>query len=248
MDVNGYWDRVSRDPSDALTVSPFQTWAGKEAWLRRRLQAWTLRLVARRGPPRPLRAVDLGCGFGDFAAQLAPMCADLTAVDFAPGFVAQAQARLRATGHPSARAERGDLRDYDRFAEVDLVHLGAVCMYLEEDELARVYQRVRERLRPDGVVIQREYTVVGLGRQYLRDRGEYKSWQRRAHRYHALARHAGLELIEQRHGPTIYGEELARAAPSWLGHALAWPGRALGRLALGAMTHTSTTMVFSPRY
>lgn len=247
MDVNGYWDRVSRGDSDALTVSPFQTWSAREEWLRRRLQQWTLRLIARRAPRRRLRAVDLGCGFGDFAARLAPLCADLTAVDFAAGFVEQTRARLVATAHPSARAEQGDLRSYDRFADVDLVHLGAVCMYLEDDELARVYQRVRERLRPDGVVVQREYVVVGLGREYLRDRGEYKSWQRRAHRYHALARHAGLALIEQRRGPTIIMEELARRAPSWLGRALAWPGRALGRLAVGFLTRTSTTMVFAPR-
>ncbi len=247
MDVNGYWNRVSIGDSDALTVSPFRTWGGKAEWQRRRLQAWTLRMIARRAPPRPLRAVDLGCGYGDFAARLAPLCADLTAVDFAPGFVEQARARLVATAHPSARAEQGDLRDYDRYADVDLIHLGAVCMYLEDDELARVYDRARERLRGDGVIVQREWTVVSLGREYLRDRGEYKSWQRRARRYHALARHAGFELVEQRHGPTIYLEELARRAPSWLGRTLSWPGRALGRLALGFMTHTSTTMVFVKR-
>lgn len=244
MNVDAYWDRVSRADGNALTVSPFQTWSGREEWLRRRLQDWTLRLIERLAPRRRLRAIDLGCGFGDFAARLAPRCADLTAVDFAAGFVEQARARLIATAHPSARAEQGDLRDYDRFDGVDLVHLGAVCMYLEEDELAQMYARLRDKLTPDGVIVQREYTVVSLGREYLRDRGEYKSWQRRPARYHALARHAGLQLVEQRFGPTIYGEELGLRAPSWLGRALAWPGRALGRIAVGFMTRTSTTMVF----
>lgn len=247
MDVTTYWDRAARAEGSALTVSPFQTALGREAWIREQLQRWTLRLIRRRAPSRPLRAVDLGCGYGDFAARLAPMCADLTAVDFAPGFVEQARARLIATAHPSARAEQGDLRTYDRFGHVDLVHLGAVCMYLEDDELARVYRRIRERLRPDGIVVQREYAVVSLGRQYLRDRGEYKSWQRRAQKYTALARHAGLELVEKRYGPTIYLEELARRAPGWLGSALAWPARALGRLSLGFATHSSCTMVLRAR-
>ena len=247
MDVQAYWQRAAvgaRDGSAILAVQPFRSSPTVHGWINRRMLAGTLRLVERARPGRLRRALDLGSGPGWFAAAIAPRCDAVVAVDFAAAFVAQARAQLAALGHPRAHAVVADVRAWDDF-DADLVHLGAVGMYLEDDELAALYRRAAGGLPRDGVLVQREWVVTGLGRQGRARRGDYASWQRRARRYRQLAGAAGLVLAARRWGPSLCLEEEARARlGDVVGAALAWPARALGAASLLGRTRSSVTMVY----
>lgn len=109
-------------------------------------------------PVNGLRVVDLGCGEGALAGQLAGTdkagAAEVLAVD------ASASMLSRAPGHPRVRYQRADLADFDLPAgSVDLVVSSLALHYVEDfDDLVR---RVAGWLVPGGrFVFSVEHPVV----------------------------------------------------------------------------------------
>ena len=191
-----------------LAVVPGSRHAAWETFTRRQRQAWEWRRLRRHIAARPGLVVDLGCGFGDWAARLTTIAARVVAVDVSPGFVAQTRQRLAATGHRDWHVEHADVRRFTDYHGADLVVLGGVLTYLDDDDALELLARVRDRLAPAGVVQQRDWCAVHLGRPSR----EVVDGQFRAHRrpsaYVDLARRAGLHVIEQRSAAGQHAEQL----------------------------------------
>lgn len=177
-------------------------------WSRDQLQTWGMRRVRRYTGGQVGLAVDLGCGYGDWTTRLCAVASRVIAVDVAPGFVAETRARLAATGHASWRVACADVRTFHDYAGADLVHLGGVLTYLDGGDALDVLASVRARLAPGGVLHQRDWCAIGLGRPSHQERDGIASVHRSPAQYVDLARRAGLRLIEQRRSAGIYGEEL----------------------------------------
>ncbi len=220
-DARDFW--IARGEMTGVNaVAPGCRNARYESWTRGCLQSWTLRR-ARHLLGRPCgRAVDLGCGFGDWTVQLAAMADDVVACDIAPGFVEETRRRLREAGCPSATVACDDVRRFAAYRDADLVHLGAVLMYLDDAGCAAVLRLVRERIATDGVLIGREWCAIRLGRSLV-NRNPWFSVHRRARRYVEMAEAAGFRAVESLASPSIYGDVLAArwlarrrdAAPVW---------------------------------
>src|SRR5688572_1907627 len=167
-DKNEYWVKRGDKPISELSVSPDATSMGYEKWSRGKLQRWTLAQLDKIA--RWDHLVDLGCGFGDFTALFATRANKVTACDLSPGFAAAAQGRLDAIGHPDARVAVSDIVSFDDYRDATVVHFGAVLTYLDDADATTVIRRARERLLPGGVVAQRDWCVIGLGKEKTLDK------------------------------------------------------------------------------
>lgn len=109
--------------------------------------------------PAPGRALDVGCGLGDTAEELARRSFDVVAFDVAPSAVAQARARF-----PKSRVDYrvADLLALPRdFAGAfDLVVECYTLQVLPPDARARAVEALRRTLRPGGTLL-----IVARGRE-----------------------------------------------------------------------------------
>jgi SAM-dependent methyltransferase len=134
-------------------------WRRYHAWTRRMLQDWTLRRVRAAARAPYLRFADLGCGIGDWTELLSQVAVDTYACDVSPTFVATTRARV-----PTAQVTCADLRTYQLPADLDLVYVGAVLMYLPDADVRSLLRRIRAAARRDAIVIVRDYGPINLGR------------------------------------------------------------------------------------
>ncbi len=213
MDHQGWIDRGALAPT-ASAVCPGSSDSWWLRFQRRQLQAWGWRRVMQHTGGRVELAVDLGCGYGDWAERLATIARRIVAVDVSPGFVAQTRARL--AHHPDAHVACHDVRTFGDYDRAELVHLGGVLTYVEDAAAAEVLARVRDRLTPHGIVHTRDWCAINLGRTSRQHRNGIDSVHRTPAQYVALARAAGLRVIEVRRMASILGEQLAPWLPSGL--------------------------------
>lgn len=229
-----YWSERARTVPAALAVHPQGSWKRYHAWARKQLQDWTLQR-ARSVKPRFRRALDLGCGFGDWTTLFAPFCDEIHACDVAPEFAAQAF--LRLAQHRAAYVECEDIRRYEVPEQIDLIYVGAVLTYIEDAEALDVLKRLRAAAAPDALLMIRDYCTFNVGRPSRTD----KSVHREPERLRYLAELAGFRSVETRSSPSIYGEQMAGRA-RWL----RWPLRAAWRTATLMWQRASYTLVFTP--
>jgi SAM-dependent methyltransferase len=226
-EARAFWLQHARETHGVAAMHSTPGWASYHAWTRRMLQDWTVKRLRATGNVF-VRFADLGCGIGDWTERLADLAVDTFACDLSPEFVAQTRARV-----PHATVACADLREYRLPVDLDLVYAGAVLMYLPDADVRGVLQRVRAALRPNGVVVLRDYGAINLGRR----RHTKISVHRRPRELERLAADAYLKSVECRTSPSIYGEVMAR------GTALQWPLRALWRLATAHWRSASYTLI-----
>ncbi|MDW5445105.1 class I SAM-dependent methyltransferase [Polaromonas sp. SM01] len=116
-----------------------------DPWLKR----W-LPLAVTHAGERPV--LEVGCGHGDDTAVLVGADLNVTAFDLSRAAVAVAKARV-----PSARIERRDIRDPFpvETQEAGLVVASLSLHYFGWEETLSIVQRVREVLRPGGLLLCR---------------------------------------------------------------------------------------------
>jgi len=240
--MSEYWEERGKLPG-ILSVEPSAVEADrpKEERFRRQLLAWTTMLMHRAELLPAHHLLDLGCGFGDVSVHLAPHCARITAIDGSSSMIAQARAMLAATAHADWRVEQADLEGFTDIAgDVDLVYLGAVCSYLSDDDYAALLVRIAVNAAPGVAIVQREYVAMNGGWTGITERGNYKSYRRRAQDYIAIAERAGFTSSLPRYSSDM-DIELALRFLGPVGRGLATVVRPIGRLALRGKKEGSST-------
>jgi SAM-dependent methyltransferase len=228
-----YWTERARTVPVALAIHPKDRWRRYHAWTRALLQAWTLKRI-KTVKPRFHRALDLGCGYGDWTSLFAPFCDEIHACDVAPEFAAHTF--LRLAQHRAAYVKCEDIRDYEVPDELDFIYVGAVLCYIDDADVLDVMRRLRAAATRDAMLVMRDYCTFNLGRPTRYE----TSIHRDPRRLRDLAELAGFRCLEVRSSPSIYGEEMAGNA-RWL----RWPLRTGWRTATVMWQRASYTLVFA---
>jgi SAM-dependent methyltransferase len=196
-EVEAFWDGARRDARpDQATGYLTDAWPAEVAARRfagelRALDRWLRRFGVRRE-----RCLDVGCGTGAWLEELAARFTHAEGIDLSAEMVASARARLAAHGIANARVAHVGIADLPAAAErdrYDLIFVGGVLMYLDDDALADVLARLRRLLAPGGVLLLRESTYTGRTR--YRDkplsRGLFGDAARATRPYRAIYRPLG---------------------------------------------------------
>ena len=139
------------------------------------------------------RALDVGCGLGQFTRMLAPYVEEMVGVELSP--VAVEQAAHLSIDMPQVHFTQGSLMELGsrELGLFDLVVLTDVVYYvspLPDETLAGLVTMIEGLLRPGGLILLANHFFFDLDPQSRHVR----------HIHAAFAKHSGLRLVdEQRH-------------------------------------------------
>ncbi len=154
--------------------------------------------------------LDVGCGSGVWLAHLAPLFARAHGIDLSSEMVASARTHLARAGIANATVEVESALELDAGARYDLIFVGGVLMYLNDDVVAEMLQKLRSMLTPQGLLILRESTSSpepwyrdtplspGLFAEPGRPRPPYFAIYRTPETYPQLAAAQGLAVLDRR--------------------------------------------------
>ncbi len=122
------------------------------------------------------RVLDLACGFGRHALQIAPYVAEVVGVDRTASYIDDARAEAEQRDVANATFGVLDMREVSFEAEFDAAY-NYFCAwgYYDEDTNFEVLRRVRRALRPGGRFLLEFINRDGEARQLRR-----RSWVRRS--------------------------------------------------------------------
>jgi SAM-dependent methyltransferase len=151
--------------------------------------------------------LDVGCGSGVWLERLAPRFERAHGIDLSSEMVASARAHLARKGIPNATVECQGAMELPDAAQYDLIFVGGVLMYLNDDVVAEMVAKLRRMLTPRGLLILRESTSSpepwyrdkplspGLFAVPGQPRPPYFAIYRKPETYRELAAASGLRVV-----------------------------------------------------
>lgn len=131
--------------------------------------------------------LDLGSGIGHWAEYFAGKFAKVVAVEGSRPFFESLD--QRAPTHPNLTAVQANVMEYEPDGPFELIFIGGLLMYLNEADLIQMLRRLKSLLRPGGVILCRESTVL---KETETRRGEYQATYRSVSIYETMFRQCGL--------------------------------------------------------
>jgi len=234
-----FWDRARREAAaDQQTGYLQDEWPsalGRNRFLGewRDVSRWLDDARVARGS-----CLDVGCGVGVWLEVLAGRFERAHGIDLSGEMVASARARVPA----NVTVEQKSVLELDDDARYDLVFVGGVLMYLNDDVVEDMVARLARLVRPGGLLILRESTsspktwyrdkplAPGLHADRSLPRAPYQAIYRPPLAYRDMALANGLEILRC-HPNRHY--QMADMTEVWL--------RVLDKLAFGALARRRPT-------
>ncbi|MEW6277007.1 MAG: class I SAM-dependent methyltransferase [Candidatus Eremiobacterota bacterium] len=223
-----YWERVARrGGADPDQIAARNVLIPPEVHRSVRLrQVGFLRGVLQR-LPASRHVLDLGCGPGTWALELASEVDSWLGYDISSSFVEEARRSAARAGHSHLSFQTGSLLDVDA-GSYDLVVLSGALGYVQDADLLPVLLRARQHLKPGGMVYVR---VSSMAWPYprLARRGAYQIVYRRHQEYLDAFRKAGFRCEASR--DLAHTESILAAVYCVAGGLLGLPAGSVCRLA-----------------
>jgi SAM-dependent methyltransferase len=161
------------------------------------------------------RVLDVGCGAGTWSEIFAKRYKTVIGIEQSSLMLKAAKKR---TAHLSnVKILEGDGRHDLPEGPFDMIFLGGLCMYLNDDDVMALLRVLKKRLNEGGSIILREST---LHQGVSLSQGEYQAVYRSVSLYHQLIDGAGSLRVEVRrnYGYTnlVMAEELVNLRRRWL--------------------------------
>jgi len=133
--------------------------------------------------------LDLGSGVGYWAEEFARSFSQVIAVEGSNALYPVLDERC--TPYFNIRTIHGNVLSFEPDGYYNLVFLGGLLMYLDENDLIALLQKLIPRLGPDGVILCRESTVRG---ETVMLKGDYPVVYRSVQDYKRIFKQCGLTL------------------------------------------------------
>jgi trans-aconitate methyltransferase len=134
-------------------------------------------------------ALDVGSGMGYWAEEFARSFARVDALEGSSSLYTELE--KRCSQHSNMRAFLGDALSFQPDQRYQLIFLGGLLMYLDENDVIVLLRRLRQCLEPGGIILCRESTVR---EQTFILKGDYTAVYRSVKSYASLFQKCGLAL------------------------------------------------------
>lgn len=187
--VHRYWDQVKPSMLGPYMMEGFGFPAGAGRFRFKEEQRIVDRLISRQNSKG--RLLDLGCGIGQWAEHFAENFSEVVAVDGSQPF--HNMLKERTKDHTNISAILCNVMEYSPTGKYEVIFLGGLLMYLNQEDVILLLQRLSLLLNPGGIILCRESTVIN-GSESLK--GEYQVTYRSKRLYCELFLQCDLSLSQ----------------------------------------------------
>ena len=146
-----------------------------------------------RGIDRNSAVLDMGSGIGCWTEYFARYFRKVISIESSkPLYEAM---KRRCAHYPGVKAVYGDVMTFEPGERHELVFLGGMLMYLNENDVITLLRKITPSLGPRGVILCRETTVRN---SVVTRSGEYQAVYRSIEVYKDIFRKSGLDIIKVR--------------------------------------------------
>lgn len=185
--VNQYWEEATPSILGPYMMDGFGFPVSAGGFRFRAESQIVQRLV--RSVKRHDTVLDLGSGVGFWAESFAARFSQVVAVEGSETLY-QALER-RCAPHPNVRSIHGNVMSFEPDGRYDLIFLGGLLMYLNEEDVIALLRRLVPFLEPGGMILCRESTVRGEAEVR---RGDYQVIYRSVPDYRHIFGQCGLNI------------------------------------------------------
>ncbi len=185
--VNRYWNEATPSILGPYMMDGFG-FPASAGDFRFRAETRIVRRLAR-DVKRDGAVLDLGSGIGFWAEDFARRFSRVTAVE-GSGALFQSLEK-RCAPYPNLRPIHGDVMTFEPDGRYDLIFLGGLLMYLNEEDVIALLRRLVPCLEPGGIILCRESTVRG---ETVARRGDYQVVYRSVPDYRRIFGQCGLSV------------------------------------------------------
>ncbi len=122
------------------------------------------------------RAIDLGCGAGEWTAEFAKFSDSVEGVDVNRSFLEVAAQHSRTMGVERRVIFREQsIEEFDQFESADLIGCGACLMYIDDDSVAKLFARIAKKTGRQTWVYVRATVTNPMRAGYATDSGFYRA-------------------------------------------------------------------------
>ena len=207
--VNSYWAKATPSVLGPYMMDDFG-FPARAGDFRFRAEA---RIVHRLTHELPQHGavLDLGSGIGIWAEEFARRFSSVTAVE---GSLTMFQTlKSRAATYPNLRPFHDNVMTFEAKERYDLIFLGGLLMYLNEQDVANLLKKLTQCLKPDGMILCRESTVRGSA---LTLKGDYQVVYRSVADYRDTFSLCGLSVSHvERNEPYVLIEMGSEFVEKW---------------------------------
>lgn len=164
-----------------------------------------------RDVPQHGAVLDLGSGIGMWAEDFARRFSSVTAIE-GSNVLFQALQK-RAAPYPNLHPYHGDVMTFEAEEHYDLIFLGGLLMYLNEQDAIDLLRKLALCLKPGGIILCRESTVRG---DALTLKGDYQVVYRSVPDYSDVFAQCGLDARHvERNEPYVLIEMGSELVEKW---------------------------------
>jgi 2-polyprenyl-3-methyl-5-hydroxy-6-metoxy-1,4-benzoquinol methylase len=157
-DVKRFWDERARQHADDPGLTNLEE---DEALRRLKISLEEARIDDYLGAlPRDASVLDLGGGYGHWAFKLAPRVRTIHVVDYCAPLVERGRVYAATQGITNVTFSCSAAQDHASEGVYDLVFISGLLLYLNDDELHQLVERIAGYTRAGSVVILRDGTGV----------------------------------------------------------------------------------------
>ena len=207
--VNQYWEAAAPSILGPYMMDGFgfpSSAGGFRLWAESRI---VRRLT--RGVKRDATVLDLGSGVGFWAEEFAGRFSRVVAVEDSETLYRALE--RRCAPYSNIRPVHGNVMSFEPDGGTDLIFLGGLLMYLNEEDVIALLRRLVPFLEPGGMILCRESTVRG---DTVVRRGDYQVVYRSVPDYRRIFGQCGLRIRHvERNEPYVLMQMGCELVKTW---------------------------------
>lgn len=167
-----FWENVAKEVGREHSAKTAVMLASSQLWADYRDRIEKKRLFDLAKIDKSMDVLDLGCGTGRWSFEFAIRCNNVLAIDFSPTFIKFDEEIARKSGFKNVVFLCKSIMDdsYLNSKYFDLIHIGGVLQYLNDDDVKSLIVNLRRHLKNDGLLISRD--TISLEHRFY-GKGEY---------------------------------------------------------------------------
>jgi trans-aconitate methyltransferase len=210
--VSRYWDQAAPSVLGPYMMGGFGFPAGAGRFRFRaecRIVERLIQIARRDGS-----VLDLGSGIGCWTEYFAQQFARVVTVEASrPLFEALKE---RCASLPNVEYILGDVMRFEPEDQYELVFLGGMLMYLNEQDVSALLRKLIQSLRPGGIILCRETTIR---QETISRQGEYQAVYRSVSNYQRIFAECGLSVVKvQMNAPYVLMQMGCEFVKKWKTH------------------------------